>query len=165
MVSPVIFWLVAAAVVATAVAVVALKNIVHSALYLILTFVGIAAVYLLLEADFLALVQVLVYAGAVAILIVFAVMLTQKDDVKRSNMFNNYKWFGALLSLGLFLLISRLVLANEFTIVNVATPSTIGPVAESMLTQYVISFEVAAVLLLVAMVGAIILAKGVKDHR
>ncbi|WP_227766662.1 NADH-quinone oxidoreductase subunit J family protein [Zhaonella formicivorans] len=164
MVSPALFWLLAAAVLACALAVVTLKNIVHSALYLILTFVGIAIVFLFLEADFLALVQILVYAGAVSILLVFAVMLTRKGDMKQSNLFNNYKWAGALLCLGLFLLIERLILASDFVVNTTGPQNTVGPIAEAMLGQFVIPFEIAAILLLVAMVGAIILAKGVKGH-
>lgn len=164
MVSPALFWLLTAAVLACALAVVTLKNIVHSALYLILTFVGIAIVFLFLEADFLALVQILVYAGAVSILLVFAVMLTRKGDMKQSNLFNNYKWFGALLCLGLFLLIERLILASDFAVNPTGPQNTVGPIAEAMLGQFVIPFEIAAILLLVAMVGAIILAKGVKGH-
>lgn len=162
MVTPLAFWLLTAIVIACAIAVVTLKNIVHSALYLILTFIGIAIVFLFLEADFLALVQILVYAGAISILIVFAVMLTRKGDMKQSNLFNNYKWFGALLCLALFLLIERLIAVNNFTVTNINTQDTIGPIAEAMLGQYVVPFEIAALLLLIAMVGAIIVAKGVK---
>lgn len=164
MVSPIIFWLIAAIVLVSAIAVVTLKNIVHSALFLILTFVGTAAIYVLLQADYLALVQVLVYAGAIAILIVFAVMLTQRENVKESNLFNKYKGVGALLSLGLFFLLERLISANKFQVQKVETTSTIEGIAETMLSHYVIPFEVAAILLLFAMVGAIILGKGVKDQ-
>lgn len=164
MVSPVIFWLIAAVIVASAIAVVTLKNIVHSALFLILTFVGTAAIYILLHADFLALVQVLVYAGAIAVLIVFAVMITMREDVRQSNLFNKYKWIGALLSFGLFGLIGYLILASNFPIRNVDTGSTIEGIAEIMLRHYVIPFEIAAILLLIAMVGAIILGKGVKGQ-
>jgi len=164
MVSPALFWILAIAVIACALAVVTLKNIVHSALYLVLTFVGIAIIFLFLEADFLALVQILVYAGAVSILLVFAVMLTRKGDMKQSNLFNNYKWFGALLCLGLFILIERLIMASDFIVKTIPMQDTVGSIAEAMLGNFVIPFEIAAILLLVAMIGAIILAKGVKGH-
>ncbi|MBO8167781.1 MAG: NADH-quinone oxidoreductase subunit J [Thermoanaerobacteraceae bacterium] len=141
--------------------VVLLKNIVHSALFLVVTFVGVSATYVLLQADFLAAVQILVYAGAVSILLVFGVMLTVRGDIKSSNLFNRHKLSGGVVALALFLIVERIILKTEWVLSkNPAPESTVGPIAEAMLTKFVIPFEVAAILLLVAMVGAILLAKG-----
>ncbi len=166
MVSPVVFWVVAVLLVAAALAMVLARNIVHSALFLIVSFIGYAVLYLFLEADFLAAVQVLVYAGAVSILLVFAVMLTRRGNMQESNLFNNYKVTGALIAAVLFLLIGNMVLNTSWAISSIAAPeSTVGPLAELLLGKFVVPFEVAAILLLVAMVGAIIVARGVKDSK
>ncbi|WP_366921646.1 NADH-quinone oxidoreductase subunit J [Metallumcola ferriviriculae] len=161
MTNPIIFWLITILVVGSALAVVLLRNIVHSALFLIVTFVGVSGLYILLQADFLAAVQLLVYAGAVAILIVFGVMLTVRGDIKNSNMFNSYKLSGGIVALVFFLIVERIILKTDWVLSTAAMPeSTVGPIADSLLGNFVIPFEVAAVLLLVAMVGAILLARG-----
>lgn len=166
MVSPVFFWILAVVVVVSALAMVLSKNIVHSALWLVLSFVGVAGVYMLLEADFLAAVQLLVYAGAISILLVFGVMLTRRGDMKESNLFNGYKVAGGIVSAVLLLVIGNMVLQGTWEISTAAAPaSTVGPLAELMLGDFVVPFEVAALLLLVAMVGAIILARGVKEGQ
>lgn len=161
MTNPIIFWLITFVVVGSALAVVLLRNIVHSALFLIVTFVGVSGIYLLLQADFLAAVQLLVYAGAVAILIVFGVMLTVRGDIKNSNMFNNYRLSAAALALVFFLLVERIVLKTDWVLSTAAVPdSTVAPIAHALLSDFVVPFEAAAVLLLVAMIGAILLARG-----
>ena len=109
MVPVIIFVLSSLVTLGAAVAVVTNKNILHSAFYLILAFVGVASIYVLLEAPFIAVVQVLVYIGAIAILIVFAIMLTRrlmsKDLVQR-----NAQWGWALLgAVGLFLVLGWIV--------------------------------------------------------
>lgn len=164
MVSPWIFWLLSAVAVLSALAVVTLKNIVHCALYLIVTFVAVAGVYITLYADFLAAVQVLVYAGAVSILLVFGVMLTRRGDIRESNLFNRYKVIAAVVAFALFVLTEGLILNTTFDVSTTPPPaSTVGPIADAMLGRFVVPFEVAAILLLVAMIGAILLAKGVKN--
>jgi len=159
--STIIFWLIAIIIMGSALMVVLLRNIVHSALFMVVTFVGVSGLYVMLQADFLAAVQLLVYAGAIAILLVFGVMLTVRGDIKYSNLFNRHKLTAAVVSLGLFLLIEKIILSSDLIISNKpALESTVGPIADAMLTDYVIPFEAAAVLLLVAMVGAILLARG-----
>lgn len=165
-VNALLFWLLAAITIAAALAVVLLKNIVHSALYLVLTFAGVAGLYILLQAEFLAAVQLLVYAGAVAILIVFAVMLTRRGDIKASNLFNINYLAAGVVSLALFIVI--LLATGRVTWTGtpgVAPASNVGAIAGAFLGRFAIPFEVAAVLLLVAMVGAILLARGGKPER
>lgn len=164
MVSPITFWIVAGITILAALAVVSLKNLVHSALWLIAAFVGVAATYLMLEAEFLAAVQVLVYAGAISILIVFGVMLTRRGDIRESNMFTKYRISGGVVSLGLFLIIASAVLKSKWVISQEAVPAnSVNLLAHNLLGQYVIPMEVAAILLLVALIGAIIIAKEVRD--
>jgi NADH:ubiquinone oxidoreductase subunit 6 (subunit J) len=149
--------------------VVSSKNIVHSALFLALTFVGVAALYALLNADFLAAVQLLVYGGAVSILLVFGVMLTLRSgDAKNSSLDNRNALWGFVAALLTFVVIAWVIFTNaawRAAAPPTATGSTIPDVSWLLLTKYLVPFEVAAILLLVAMVGAIILAKGVNDSK
>ncbi len=163
MISAYVFWPIAFLIIACAIGVVHSKNIIHSALAMILTFIGIAVVFILLEADFLALTQILVYAGAISILIVFAIMLTRKSDMKNSNLFNKLRWIGLVVCLGFFAIITRLILVSKFIYKNLSIENTISAIADGFFGNYMIPFEVSALLLLIALVGAIILAKGVKN--
>ena len=163
MISPYIFWPIAVLIVTFAIGVVHFKNIVHSALLLILTFIGVAVVFILLEAEFLAFIQILVYAGAISILIIFAVMLTRRSDMKESNPFNKLRWISLIFCLGFFGLIVRIILVSRISYEKLAVQDIIGGIADGLFGNYMIPFEVAALLLLIAIVGAIILTKGVKD--
>jgi NADH-quinone oxidoreductase subunit J len=164
LVSPVVFWLIAGVTVVSALAVVSLRNIVHCALWLVVSFIGVAAVYLLLEAEFLAAVQVLVYAGAISIIIVFGVMLTRRGDIRESNLFSKYRHSGGIVALGFFLVAGYLISQTQWRDDLVSVQGdTISLIAGSLLRDYMIPLEAAALLLLVAMIGSIILAKGVKD--
>jgi len=163
-VSPVIFWLIAGVTVIAALAVVTLRNIVHCALWLVVSFIGVAAIYLLLEAEFLAAVQVLVYAGAISIIIVFGVMLTRRGDIRESNLFSIYRYTGGIVALGFFLVTGYLISQTQWTDGLLPVQgNSISLIAGSLLRDYMIPLEVAALLLLVAMIGSIILAKGVRD--
>ncbi|MFA5536083.1 MAG: NADH-quinone oxidoreductase subunit J [Bacillota bacterium] len=164
MVSPITFWIVAGVTILAALAVVSLKNLIHSALWLVAAFVGVAATYLMLEAEFLAAVQVLVYAGAISILIVFGVMLTRRGDIRESNLFTRYRVSGGVISLGLLVVVVSSIMKSKWIISREIVPeNNVGLLAQNLLGQYVIPFEVAAILLLVALVGAIIIAKEVRD--
>lgn len=164
MVSPVVFWIVAGITIVAALAVVNLTNLVHSALWLIVAFIGVAATYLILEAEFLAAVQVLVYAGAISILIVFGVMLTRRGDIRESNLFTKYRFSGGMVSLALMLVTVTMISKAQWNVDVTPMPdNNIGLLAQHLLGQYVISLEVVAILLLVTLVGAIIIAKEVRD--
>lgn len=164
MVSPIVFWIIAGVTILAALMVVGLTNLVHSALWLVVVFVGVAATYLILEAEFLAAVQVIVYAGAIAILIVFGVMLTRRGDIRESNLFNNYRFGGGIISVALLAALIGMIGKTEWVIGRVAAPvKDVGALAQGLLGQFVLPFEIAGVLLLVALVGAIIIAKEVRD--
>ncbi|HZW81807.1 MAG TPA: NADH-quinone oxidoreductase subunit J [Candidatus Deferrimicrobium sp.] len=149
--------------------VVSSKNIIHSALFLALSFVGVASLYVLMDADFLAAVQILVYGGAVAIMVVFGVMLTLRaGKVQESNPDSRNAVFGAIAALLTFVTFALVLFSNENWRVladQSGMPSTVGDISWLLLTKFMVPFEVAAVLLTIAMIGAIILAKGVEDSK
>lgn len=164
----IVFFIFAIISIAAALGVVTSKNIVHSALYLALSFSGVAVLYVLMNADYLAAVQLLIYTGAVSLMVVFAVMLTLRGDICQSNP-ENRSWLGGLLiSAAVFVVIGIVVLSNAGWRV-LATPWTSGGSAEDLslllLTRFMIPFEAAAVLLTVALIGAVILAKGVNESK
>lgn len=150
-----------------ALGVVLFKNIVHSALSLVLTFLGIAAIYFQLNAGFLGVIQILVYAGAISVLIIFAVMLLMNKEVGKTNLPTPRikAWFTGL-TLTSMLLISIIAAVGFSEWPKTAlqgVDNSVGLLAELMLGDYVIAFEASAILLLVAVVGAIILAKGAEN--
>jgi len=167
-VGTVVFFIFAILAIAAAWGVVTSKNIVHSALYLALSFAGVAVLYILMNADYLAAVQLLVYTGAIAIMVVFAVMLTLRGDVRDSNPENRVWGWGALIATLMFVMIAFVVLTNVDWRV-LPTPWTSGGSAADisllLLTKFMVPFEAAAVLLTVALVGAVVLAKGVKVSK
>jgi len=167
-VGTVVFFIFAILAIAAAWGVVTSKNIVHSALYLALSFAGVAVLYVLMNADYLAAVQLLIYTGAIAIMVVFAVMLTLRGEVGDSNPVNSVWGWGALVSCLMFIMIAFVIYTNaDWRILP--TPWTSGGTATDisllLLTKFMIPFEAAAVLLTVALVGAVILAKGVKVSK
>ncbi len=155
------FAILAAMMIGAALGVVLFNNIVHSAFMLAGVFVSIAGLYLLLNADFVAAAQLLVYVGAINVLILFAIMLVnkQEDFVPLPNAWVR-KGLTGLVSLGLFALLSTMVLATPWSI-STTTPVTnsIVIIGEHFFTDFLLPFELASVLLLIEMVGAIILAR------
>ena len=149
----------------SALGVVLCKNVVHSALLLTASFIGVGCLYIYMSSPFIGAVQFLVYGGAVAILIVMALMLTRRDDMSESNPSRNI-WcrVGAAVISGLFFCCMALVtLITPFKNVTVDLGDSVTGLADMMLTKYIIPFEVAAVLLLIAMIGALVLAKGAHE--
>ncbi|MEH2433479.1 MAG: NADH-quinone oxidoreductase subunit J [Nostoc sp.] len=146
-----------------AIGVVLFSNIVYSAFLLGGVFISIAGIYLLLNADFVAAAQILIYVGAVNVLILFAIMLVNKreDFVAFPNSWVR-KVLTGLVSVGLFGLLSTMVLATPWA--YSAAPvaggeSSIVLIGEHFFTDFLLPFELASILLLIAMVGAIILAR------
>lgn len=155
------FYVLAALTVAAAAGVVFNRNLVHGAFLLALTFIGVAGLYVLLQADFLAAVQILVYSGAVAVIIVIGVMLTRWQNVADSSPVNKLGWGGAVAAVLLTVIIVCAEVATPWKLAAASGPSATAPaIAAVLFSDYVVAFEAVAVLLLVAMVGAIILARG-----
>lgn len=141
-----------------AVGMIAARKLVHSAIFLVVSFLAVAAIFLLGRADFLAAVQVLIYAGAVMILMLFAIMLTPGQTESAGDPGQK---IGAGLVAGGFLVVSAFTLlgTNWNLARNVADQATTRGIGELILNQYVLPFELASVLLLAAMVGAILIAR------
>ncbi len=150
-----------------ALGVVTSRNLIHGALYLIVSLFGGAGFFVLLSAPFIAVVQVLVYIGAIAILIIFAVMLTRSMTGMR-ELFNSQWWVSALVGVLLFILLAVAVIfpvwgdtgskGSQPVSDQVATTQDLG-VALVDGNQYVLPFEVASLLLTGAMIGAIVIAR------
>ena len=143
-----------------AIAVVTNKNVLHSAYYLVLAFVGIAAIYVLLEAPFIAVVQVLIYIGAIAILIIFAIMLTRRLMSKDMEQRNQQWIWAALGALILFGVLGWLVYNANWPVIEASVPKEpISLIGVELLSTYVVPFEIASVLLLAALVGSILIGR------
>jgi NADH:ubiquinone oxidoreductase subunit 6 (subunit J) len=166
----VIFGLLALATVGSALKVVMTRSIVHAAFWLFPVFAGVAGLYLVLGAQFLAAIQVLIYIGAILVLIVFAVTLTRNagdSDVAQTNQFALPVTLAAAILAAALVNAARLVFWPPTTaitpeMVPVAPGVMAGDVAAigmSLLQEYLLPFEIASVLLLAAMVGAIVLAR------
>jgi NADH-quinone oxidoreductase subunit J len=160
----IIFLVVALYTLGSALMVVTTRNLVHAALWLVSTLFGVAVIYALLNASFIAVVQVVVYIGAIAILFIFAVMLTRKDMRDTGPQMNKSWWAGALVAVLSFVgLVFLLQSWGGFTKTAAEIPAgfdAIGLLGEALVspTAYVLPFEVAPVLLLAALVGAVYLA-------
>jgi NADH:ubiquinone oxidoreductase subunit 6 (subunit J) len=160
MVQTVVFVIFSLVTLGAALAVVTSKNLFHSALFLILSFVGVASLYVLLEAPFLAAVQILVYVGAIAILLVFAIMLTRRLMAKDLVQHNAQWGWSALGAVLLFVALGLILLRVNWPVVEAAVPEeTISILGQDLMGTYLVPFEVASVLLLVALVGSIIIAR------
>lgn len=164
----IIFLLLAAIAVIAGVMVVAMKNPVHSALFLVITFLHMAGIYVLLGAEFIAIVQVLVYTGAILILFVFVVMLLQMKEVPSLRQAHQVQPIlgpvaGVILLAEFFLIIATgipLGQAGTYTPERVAElGGNTAALGMALYTQFLFPFEVASLLLLIAAIGAIVLAK------
>ncbi len=167
--SQVIFILSAALIIVSALMVASSPNLIHAALWLISTLFGVAVVYAVLEAGFLAVVQVVVYIGAIAIMFIFAVMLTRKEMRDKGAQVNAAWPLAAVMGLlvfgGLFVLFSKWDGLNKL-------PAVITGGSDAMLSQlgialtsadaYVLPFEVASILLLAALIGSVYVAMNKK---
>jgi NADH-quinone oxidoreductase subunit J len=160
MISQIAFAALATLTLVGALGVVFARSVFVSALFLILSFVGVSGIYVLLEAPFLAGVQLLIYVGAVAVLIIFAVMLT-RDVMAKDVPFINRQWgIGGTVTFVLLLLLILLGFQTNWLISD-APPleDTIAGLGEALLGPYVLPFEIASVVLLVALIGAIVIAR------
>ena len=143
--------------------VVLLESIVYSAFLLGGVFMSVAGLYLLLNASFVAAAQVLVYVGAINVLIIFAIMLVnKKEDLKPIKYLNSRKIISTTICITLLSLLVRIDLSNTWKIADpkltIGEESTIR-IGEHLFSDYLLPFEVASVLLLMAMIGAIVLAR------
>ena len=156
----VVFYLLAGVAFFCALGVAFSKNILHSAFSLMGTLAAVAGLYFMLGADFLGVIQLLVYVGGIMVLILFAVLLTREiSDIKISNL--SVSLLGgvpaALLVLGM--VIRTLVSGEPFRRVAAASAPTVERMGDALLREYLLPFEIASVVLLAALVGAMVIAR------
>jgi NADH-quinone oxidoreductase subunit J len=160
----VLFIGVGAVILTSAVLVVATRNLVHAALWLIVTLFGVAILYAMLNAGFLAVVQVVVYIGAIAILFIFAVMLTRKELRDRGPQHNRAWWISGIMAGITFAGLTWMVIgwpgSSKLVAPVPAGFDAIGALGDALISPeaFVLPFEVASVLLLAALVGAVYVA-------
>jgi NADH-quinone oxidoreductase subunit J len=155
-----IFYLLSFIIIVSAIYVVSLKNIFHSALFLILALFGVAGIFILLSAEFLAAVQVLIYVGAVSVLMIFAIMLTTRL-ASRQIVQSNEQVIPAIFVCAGFLLASLGSIGNTvWRIVDRSLPenNTLS-IGKLLMNDFVLPFEVVSIVLLAALIGAIVLAR------
>jgi len=158
---PLAFYLFAAGVLIPALFVVFSKNIVHSGLWLLPCLASVAGLFVLLSAEFLAAIQILICGGGIVVLILFAIMLTHGIGAPDIGAHHQQFWWGLLAAVALGGVTVHLLRGEAWPAAPAAVSGDItGRLAEALLTSYVLAFEVASVILLVAMIGAIVIARG-----
>jgi NADH-quinone oxidoreductase subunit J len=171
MLQAIAFYVMAAVTVGAALAVVTARNPVHSVLFLITTFFSAAGLFVLLGAEFLAMLLVVVYVGAVAVLFLFVVMMLDIDFAQLRKGFAKYLPIGGVVSIILaieMVLVARSVAEKGATAGNVVEApgavSNIEQIAKVLYTDYIYFFQASGLVLLVAMIGAIVLTLRHKTH-
>jgi NADH-quinone oxidoreductase subunit J len=161
------FAIIAAITVASAVAAMALRNLVHCALSLTLTFAGLAALYLQLNVQFVGFAQILVYVGAVAILIVFAILLTRGIELPEQKIFSSSSFGGLAVAVAVFAVLTTAVASSALQrrAIPTAPDVTVRQIGEQLMTKYVLPLEVVGLLLTAALIGAVIIAMDDKEGK
>jgi NADH-quinone oxidoreductase subunit J len=158
-----VFWAFAGVTVASAAAVVLSRRLIYSAFALLFTFFGVAGLYVLLGADFLAAVQLLVYVGGILVLLLFGVMLTHRiydlDLRGESGQLSS----GLIVAAGLFVILSLTALRSQWAASERAPAATTSAIGRLFLHEYLLPFEAASLLLLVALVGAAMIVRRRRD--
>jgi NADH-quinone oxidoreductase subunit J len=154
------FWIMAAVAVVAALGIVFLRNVFRAALALILCFITVAGLYITLSADFLAAVQILVYVGAISVLIILAIMMTR--EVQRGNLANKMEIPAAIVATVLLIILVYAVTNTPWKMAAEAplTPTTV-PLATQLFSEnsFILPVEIGAVLLLAAIIGAIVITR------
>lgn len=161
-----------------ALAVLLTRSVLHAAFFLLLTLLGVAGLFVLASADFLAIAQIMIYVGGVLVLVIFGVMLTHKAEapanansqqpnriasLNRSGARSGLFW-GLLIAGSLLTALFSLLIRANFTLLNqpVGWQTTVNTIGKQLMTEYVVPFEIAGILLLAALVGATYLSA---SHR
>jgi NADH:ubiquinone oxidoreductase subunit 6 (subunit J) len=149
----------AVGVVGGGLAVVTLRNIIHSAVAMMLCFGSLAGMYLLLGAAIVAAAQVLIYLGAISVLILFAIMLTQAGDANLPAPFHRQVWAAALVSIVAIGVLGWAAMTTNWGDGLQVTAIALQQIATALFTTYALPFELVSLLLLAAIIGAIFLAR------
>ncbi len=158
-----IFYIFAALIILSGAVVVMSRNIMYSAFALLFTLFGIAGLYVLLNADFIAITQIMIYIGGILVLIIFGVMLTMKvTSVNIKTGITNKIQYGITAAVAVAMAIMLIIMFNNVDWYQASGPNlnaTIEPIGTALLTDYLIAFEAASVLLLIAIIGAALIAR------
>jgi len=164
------FYLISALTLAGGLAAVLLKNTVHCALALTVAFAGQALLFLELDAQFAGFAQILVYIGAVAILVVFAILLTKGSETPKGSVYSRHSLMGLVIAAGVFAMLGWAVLKSVSAVPGPgdspagATPSvTVLDIGNALMSRYVLPLEIVALLLTAALIGAVIVAMHEKE--
>lgn len=152
------FWSLTAITIGSAFMIIVSRNLIHAVIFLIFSFIGVAGLYLTLSADFLALVQILIYVGAIAVLMLFAIMLTPRASRDNAETVMRYPAaiiMGLVIAAGVFVALET----DWGAMRGEAVPEQARVIGESLINEFVLPFEIGAVLLTAALVGAIALAR------
>jgi NADH-quinone oxidoreductase subunit J len=140
--------------------VVSARSVFNSALFLVLSFVGVAGLFVTLDAGFLAAVQLLIYVGAIAVLILFAIMLTRRVMDEQVRQVNEQWGIAGTIAGLLFAALAVITFSAEWKVSNAAPPAdSIVALGQALVGPYVLPFEIASIILLVALIGAIVIAR------
>jgi NADH-quinone oxidoreductase subunit J len=161
------FAILAVMTLASAVAAMSLRNLVHCVLALTVTFAGLAAFYLQLDAQFVGFAQVLVYIGAVSILVVFAVLLTRSSETPRQSIFSATWVAGIGVAVTVFGLLGGLILSSRALTSEPRPPPeiTVREIGDQLMNKFILPLEVIGLLLTAALIGAVIIAMREKENE
>lgn len=158
------FYLVAVSTGFFALRVVSSRNVFHSAIFLALTLMGVACVFLYLDAEFLAFIQILVYVGAIVVLIIFAIMFTTKIHDRSIKQTNEQVLISVVVSLTLLYLFTTIIRRNPW---QAGTPQaavlSLSQLGTHLMTTYALAFEVISLILLAALIAALVIGKVKKE--
>ncbi len=162
----VVFFLIAALTLGGALAAVLLKNTVHCALAVTLAFLGLALLFLRLDAQFAGFAQILIYIGAVAILVVFAILLTRGSEAPASGIFSKTWLLGLLIAAAVFAVLGWSIIesARALAVDSAAPQVTVHDIGVALVGRYVLPLEIVALLLTAATIGAVIVALHEKER-
>jgi NADH:ubiquinone oxidoreductase subunit 6 (subunit J) len=164
-ISGVLFALLAMGVLGGGLAVVTLRNIIHSAIAMMVCFGSLAGMYALLGAPIIAAAQVLIYLGAISVLILFAIMLTQAGDAGLPAPFHRQVWLALATALAVSLLVGWAIYQTDWAAAAQVAAVNLDRLAELLFTDFALPFQIIAFLLLAAIIGAIYLARRPSDRE
>ncbi|MEJ5285634.1 MAG: NADH-ubiquinone oxidoreductase chain J [Candidatus Kapaibacterium sp.] len=159
------FWFFAVLIIGSALVVVLSRNMIYAVFALLFTFFGVAGIYVLLNADFLAVTQIMIYIGGILVLLIFGIMLTSNVtgvDIKSGQTGKIQMFFAGLISLFSIIFLVYIATTTNWKVSNGSDQSimtTIDSIGKELLTNYLLAFESASVLLLIAIIGAALIAR------
>lgn len=166
MISPFLFYAMAFVVVFSGLMMVASKNLVHSAVYMVFCFLGVSGIYASMHLSFFAIVQILVYVGAITTLLIFGIMLTRhpNDDMEETNGFSNNLFGASAVAIGTAVVMSIVVRTLKYIEPRDLPSTYIQDIGVNLFGVYVLPVEMVAILLLVGMLGAVMIGKEADDQ-